>query len=185
MKLAGVQGTKIALGALLDRGAKFFRQPRRLEPRQCEMGRKRPLFIRNAKFLRGLADIGRKPFQVCRGLDPHPENAWAPVIREEAKAAEAQIHGLAADPLVDSAKNSKYRGNLSGLGVGYLTDEFERHVKILWAYPLCPRSDGAEIVDQGRKIFPHRGSNLQRNEQAHGTSGPFYNARRRRPAVSG
>src|SRR5260370_21775916 len=68
------------------------------------------------------------------------------------------------------------------LCVSHFADEFERDVKILCAYPLGLRRDGAKIADQRREIFSHRRGNLQRDEEAH-ASAPFRAARRAFPAV--
>src|SRR6266446_5332818 len=72
--------------------------------------------------------------------------------------------------------------DLFEFGVSHFADEFERDVKILWAYPLGLRRDGAKIADQPCEIFSHRRGNLQRDEEAH-ASGPFRAARRGFPAV--
>src|SRR5260370_5581729 len=80
------------------------------------------------------------------------------------------------------ARLPKRLANGFELCVSHFADEFERDVKILCAYPLGLRRDGAKIADQRREIFSYRRGNLQRDEEAP-ASGPFRAARRGFPAV--
>src|SRR5260370_14962699 len=90
MKLTGAEHSKIARHVFPDRGAKFFRQPGRLEPRERQVRRKRPLFTRDAKFFHGAVDIARKRFQIRRSLDAGPKNARMLIVREKAESAKIE-----------------------------------------------------------------------------------------------
>src|SRR5258708_1671028 len=83
MELTGSQRTKITRRVFLDRGAKSFQQQGRLEPRQRQMRRERPLFPRNAKFFRGLFDSRRQDFQIRRSPNTRPENARMFLVRKK------------------------------------------------------------------------------------------------------
>src|SRR5207302_1515948 len=71
-----------------------FRQLGRLEPRERQVRRKRPLFARDAKFFRGTVDFGRQSFQIRRSLDAGPENARAFLVGEKAEPAKINCCGL-------------------------------------------------------------------------------------------
>src|SRR5713226_6110006 len=129
MKLPGVQRTKFARSVPLDRGAKFFRQPGRLKPRERQMRGKRPLSPRYAKCSHGLFDIGRQSYQIRRSLDAGPENARMFVVRKKAQPAKIERHGLIGAHTGESATNS------DEFCFGHFTDEFERHVQILRTHP--------------------------------------------------
>src|SRR6266567_190666 len=61
------------------------------------------------------------------------------------------------------AHRAKRLANGFELGVSHFADESERDVKILCAYPLRLRGDGAKIADQPCEIFSHGRWNLQRD----------------------
>src|SRR5712692_5089713 len=105
MKLTCAERTKITRRVFLDRGAKFFRQPGRLEPRERQMRRKRPLFTRDAKSYRGLIDIGRQNCQIWRSLDAGPENAGMFFVGEKAEPAKIERDGLTGARTGESAAN--------------------------------------------------------------------------------
>src|SRR5713226_1897758 len=129
MKLTGAQRTKFARSVPLDRGAKFFRQPGRLKPRERQMRGKRPLSPRDAKCSHSLVDIGRQSYQIRRSLDAGPENARMFVVRKKAQPAKIERDGLIGAHTGESATNgSKFR-------LLHFTDEFERHVQILRMHP--------------------------------------------------
>src|SRR5580693_3900100 len=92
MKLAGAERAEVARRIYLYRGAKFFRQPRRLEARQRQMWQKRPLLARDAQFLRGIVDIRREYLEIRRSIHAGPENARRFFIWKEAHAAEFDRH---------------------------------------------------------------------------------------------
>src|SRR5207244_13589791 len=90
MKLTSAERTKLARRVLLNRGAKFLRQPGRPESREGQMRRKRPLFPRDAKSFRGLVDSGREGLQIPRSLDARPENARMFFVGEKAQTAKPE-----------------------------------------------------------------------------------------------
>src|ERR1700686_1665663 len=107
MKLTRAQRSKFSHFVFLDRGAKFFRQPGRLESRQRQMRRKRPLFARDAKFFRGAVDISRQVFQIRRSLDAGPENARAFFVWEKAESAKIERDDLMGAGAGQSAANGR------------------------------------------------------------------------------
>src|SRR2546429_3399945 len=92
--LVGAERTKLSCRIFLDRGAKFFRQLGRLEPRERQVRRKRPLFTRDAKFFHRAVDFGRQSFQIRRSLDTRPENARAFFVGEKAEPAKLECNRL-------------------------------------------------------------------------------------------
>src|SRR5260370_37631048 len=137
MELTGSQRTKIAPRVFLDRGAKLFRKPRRLEPRQRQMRRERPLFPRNAKFFRGLFDFRRQDFQIRRSLNTRPENARMFLVREKTESTKIKWDGFIGARTGQSASNG------GEFCFGHFTNEFQRHVKIFWTQPPRLRRDCA------------------------------------------
>src|SRR6266568_9074026 len=94
MELAGAKRTKIPRRVFLNRGAKFFRQSRTLKPRERQMRRKRLLFPRHAKVLRGLLDILRQSFQIRRSFNARPENARMFFVGKTAEPVKIERDGL-------------------------------------------------------------------------------------------
>src|SRR6202521_1234414 len=177
MKLTGVERTKIARRVFLDRVTKFLLQPGRLEPCKRQMRRKRPLFMGDAEFFRGLVDIGRQSFKIRRALDAGPENARMFFVGEKTEPAKIERNRLIGTREGESVSNG------GEFCFRHFNNEFERHVKILRAHPASLRRNRAKGLEQSREIFPYRRGKLQRNKQTHGSSGPFGTARRRLPAV--
>src|SRR5258708_30849267 len=176
MEMTGSELTKIP-GVFQDRSAKLFRQPGRLEARQRQMRRERPLFPRNAELFRGLFDLLRQNLQIRRSLDTRPENARMFFVWK--KTEPPKIEG---DRLI-GAYTRQSISNGSKNWLWHFTYEFQRHMKILRTHPASLRRNRAKGFKQIREIFSHCGGNLQRNEQTHGRSGPLGTARRRLPAV--
>src|SRR6267154_4548517 len=67
MELVGSQWAKFSRCVFLNRRAKLYRKRGRLEPRQRQMRRERPLFPRNANLFHSLFDLWRQEFQIRRG----------------------------------------------------------------------------------------------------------------------
>src|SRR5260370_29617747 len=103
------------------------------------MRRKRPLFKRDAKFFRGLVDIGRQSFRVRGSLDSSPKNARVFFVGEKTKSAKIERNALIG------ARTGKRTSNAGEVCFRHFSDEFERPVKILRAPPAtCQQhsSDG-------------------------------------------
>src|SRR5260370_876869 len=105
MKLTGSQGTKIEPRVFLNRGAKLFGKPGRLEPRQRQMRGERPVFPRNAKFFRGLFDFRRQDFQIRRSFNTRPEDARILLVREKAESTKVDSDGSIGVHAGQSASN--------------------------------------------------------------------------------
>src|SRR5260370_20058874 len=133
MELRGAERSKIARRVFMDRGAKFLRRRRRLEPRERQVRREWPLFTRDAKFFRAVLDIGRQSFQIRRCLEARPEYARMLIVGEEAESAKIECDGLIGARAGESAANG------CEFCFRRFTNEFQRHVKILRTHPARDR----------------------------------------------
>src|SRR5260370_6833133 len=94
MELVGSQWAKFSRCVFLNRRAKLFRKPGRLETRQRQMRRERPLFPRNANLFHSVFDFCRQKFQIRRGLDPCPEDARVLLGGKKTESTKIEHHSL-------------------------------------------------------------------------------------------
>src|SRR6476646_8553633 len=138
----------------------------RLEPRERQMRSEGTLFPRNALRLERAIDVARKRRQIRRGFQSHPKNARIVFAGKKSESAKVQIERFIR------ANRRKRVSNAVEFAWRNLSDELERQVKILRAYPARPfirqaRRQIAKVLDQCRQIVSHSGGNLQRDEKAH------------------
>jgi len=92
MKLSRAQGTECLSALFLDRLKQFWRDARRLKPRQGQVRREGAFFEGEAEGVRGLIDFLGKRFQVRGRFHAGPEDARAFLMREKAETAKFEIH---------------------------------------------------------------------------------------------
>jgi len=148
----------------------FFRQPGGFEPRKRQMRRK------NAASRPGCRvfpwPYRYRPPEFSGSVKPRcPPRTHEDVSRWGKKTKSAKIE---RDRLLGGARRRARAANGRESCFSHLTNEFERHVNILRTRPASLRRNCAKGLDQCREIFPHRRGNLQRNEQTHRRSAPFW-----------
>src|SRR5260370_42323667 len=125
----GGQRTKTARLVFLNRSTKSSRKPRRIEPRKRQMRRKRSLLPRDATLFHSVFDFCRQEFQIRRGLDPCPEDARMLFVREKTESTKIERNQLLRTYPGQSVSNG------AGFCFRHFTDEFQRHMEILFAHP--------------------------------------------------
>src|SRR6266853_1511140 len=81
-------------------------------------------------------------------------------LKKKTESTKIECHGLFGAHTGQSASDG------AGFCLRHFTDEFQRHVKILWTHPASSQRNRAKGFEQIREALSHRGGNLQRNEQA-------------------
>src|SRR5437870_8411881 len=136
------------------------------------MGREGPLLARDSQLVHGAVDVCRQDFQICRRLNPGPENTWMFLIGEKSQAAEIQLDSLLTTHFLESVSNRRDFCLLD------FPQEFQGDMEISGPHPARLFRNSSQRIKERREILPDRGGGFQGKKEAD-RSGPFYTARSR------